>query len=205
MDFICSASFNVSELSHKKVADSENISENLTYEAVCLHLSLEILEQLLQSPFDVPSPEYEAFLRTLDRPFRVAAKYTAARGFEITCSSLSMIENTPVLLLVVGGSMIVIINLSNGQVGAQFACNYSQFFPLAVRALISNSYLLTLNLSNYSHIEFAPSATFPARWTFWSFVPFQSNHKKRKLTSSKDILFQGTPMPIIEIRNLRGS
>lgn len=123
-----STSFNVSELSHKKVTDSGN----LTYEAVCLHLSLEVLEQLLQSPFDVPSPEYEALLRRLDKPFRVAAKYTAARSLQITCPSLSMIENTPALLLVVGGSMIVLISLSNGQLGAQFECNPSQFFPLAV-------------------------------------------------------------------------
>jgi len=126
-----SISFNVSELSHKRATDAGN----LTYEAVCLHLSLEVLEQLLQSPFDVHSPEYEAFLRGLDKPFRVAAKYTAARSLEITCPSLSAIENTPALLLVVGGSMIVIINLSNGRVGAQFECNYSQFFPLAVRTL----------------------------------------------------------------------
>lgn len=131
VDFDRSVSFNVSELSHKKAT----YSENLMYEAVCLHLSLEVLEQLLQSPFDVPSPEYENFLLGLDRPFRVAAKYAAARGLEITCSSLTMIENTPALILVVGGSMIVIISLSNGQVGAQFACNPSQFYPLAVRTL----------------------------------------------------------------------
>lgn len=125
------SSFNVSELSHKKVT----YSDELSYEAVCLHLSLEVLEQLLQSPFDVPSPEYETFLLGLNRPFRVAAKYIAARGLEITCPSLTVIENTPALLLVVGGSVIVIINLSNGQIGAQFECTHSQSFPLAVRTL----------------------------------------------------------------------
>lgn len=128
LDFNRSASFNVSELSHKKAT----YSGNLTYEAVCLHLSLEVLEQLLQSPFDVPSPEHEAFLLGLNRPFRVAARYTAPQSLEITYPSLTVIENTPALLLVVGGSAIVIISLSNGQVGALFECNHSQFYPLAV-------------------------------------------------------------------------
>jgi hypothetical protein len=135
----------VSELTHKKAI----FTGDLTYEAVCLHLSLEVLEQLLQSPFDVHSPEHEAFLLGLDKPFRVAAKYTAARGLEITYPSLTMIENTPALLLVVGGSTIVIISLSNGQVGVQFECNHSQFYPLAVCILfliISNFELLTHDL-----------------------------------------------------------
>lgn len=123
-----SASFNVSELSHKRAT----YTGNLTYEAVCLHVSLEVLEQLLQSPFDVPSSEHETFLLGLSRPFRVAAKYTASPGLEISCPSLTVIEKTPALLLVVGGSMITIINLSNGQLGAQFECNHSQFYPLAV-------------------------------------------------------------------------
>ena len=137
LEFNSSASFNVSELSHKKAT----YTGNLTYEAVCLHLSLEVLEQLLQSPFDVPSPEHEAFLLSLDRPFRVAARYTAPPSLEITYPSLTVIENTPALLLVVGGSMIVIISLYNGQVGAQFQCNHSQFYPLAVRTvLVSISY-----------------------------------------------------------------
>jgi hypothetical protein len=128
LDFNRSASFNVSELTHKKAT----YTRNLTYEAVCLHISLEVLEQLLQSPFDVHSPEHEAFLLGLDRPFRVAARYIAPQSFEITYPSLTVIENTPVLLLVVGGAGIVIISLSNGQVGAQFECNQSQFYPLAV-------------------------------------------------------------------------
>jgi hypothetical protein len=130
LDFNRSASFNVSELTHKKAT----YTGNLTYEAVCLHISLEVLEQLLQSPFDVPSPEHETFLLGLDRPFRVAARYTAPQSFEITHPSLTVIENTPALLLVVGGSGIVIVSLSNGQVGVQFECNQSQFYPLAVRA-----------------------------------------------------------------------
>ena len=142
MDFTPSASYNVSELSHKKAT----YSGNLTYEAVCLHISLEVLEQLLQSPFDVPSPEHEAFLLGLDRPFRVAARYTAPQNFDITFPSLTVIENTPALLLVVGGSGIVVISLSNGQVGALFECNNSQFYPLAVRTLhkLSISQLLTV-------------------------------------------------------------
>ena len=136
-----SASFNVSELSHKKAT----YTGNLTYEAVCLHISLEVLEQLLQSPFDILSPEHEAFLLGLDRPFRVAARYIAPQGFEISYPSLTVIENTPALLLVVGGSGIVIISLSNGQVGAQFECNHSQFYPLVVRIFshISIPQLLT--------------------------------------------------------------
>ena len=132
LDFNRSASFNVSELSHKKAT----YNGNLTYEAVCLHLSLEVLEQLLQSPFDVPSPEHEAFLLSLDRPFRVAARYAAPQNLEITYPSLTVIENTPALLLVVGVSAIVIISLSNGQVGAQFECSHSQFYPLAVRTFL---------------------------------------------------------------------
>ena len=161
LDFNRFTSFNVSELSHKKAT----YTRNLTYEAVCLHISLEVLEQLLQSPFDVPSPEYEAFLLGLDRPFRVAARYIAPEGFEITHPSLTVIGNTPALLLVVGGSAIAIISLSNGQVGAQFECNQSQSYPLAVRTfLISISYLLTQPIF-YSRIGFALSVTFPARPT----------------------------------------
>lgn len=137
-----SASFNVSELSHKRAT----YTGNLTYEAVCLHISLEVLEQLLQSPFDVPSHEHEAFLLSLNRPFRVAARYTAPQSLEIAYPSLTVIENTPALLLVVGGSAIVIISLSNGQVGAQFECNHSQFYPIAVRTfLLSISLLLNSN------------------------------------------------------------
>jgi hypothetical protein len=132
LDLNHSASFNVSELSHKKAT----YTGDLTYESVCLHLSLEVLEQLLQSPFHVPSPEHEAFLQGLDRPFRVAARYTAPRSLEITYPSLTVIQNTPALLLVVGGSMIVIISLSNGHVGAQFECNRSQSYPLAVSTFL---------------------------------------------------------------------
>ena len=130
--FIRSASFNVSELSHKKAT----YAGNMTYEAVCLHISLEVLEQLLQSPFDIHSPEHEAFLLNLDRPFRVAARYIAPQNFNITHPSLTVIENTPALLLVVGGSGIVIISLSNGQVAALFECNNSQFYPLSVRVFL---------------------------------------------------------------------
>ena len=138
-DFNRSASFNVSELSHKKAT----YTGNLTYEAVCLHISLEVLEQLLQSAFDVSSPEHEAFLLGLDRPFRVAARYTAPQSLEITHPSLTMIEDTPALLLVIGGTAIVIISLSNGQVGVQFECNHSQFYPLAVRILLISNFLVT--------------------------------------------------------------
>ena len=175
----------------------------MTYEAVCLHVSLEVLEQLLQSPFDIPSPEHEAFLLSLNRPFRVAAKYTAARSLEITCPSLTVIQNTPALLLVVGGSMIVIISLSNGQVGAQFECNHCQFYPLAVCIFLVINYELLTRPIFYSRIGFALFVIFLARLTFWSFVPSQSNHKKRNVTSLNDILSQGTPISIIEIRKLR--
>ena len=130
------SSFNVSELSHKKAT----YAGNLTYEAVCLHISLEVLEQLLQSPFDVLSHEHQTFLRGLDRPFRVAARYTAPQSFEISFPSLTVIENTPALLLVVGGAGIVIISLSNGQVGAQFELNQSQFYPLVVSIFLSHKY-----------------------------------------------------------------
>ena len=132
------SSFNVSELSHKKAT----YTGNLTYEAVCLHISLEVLEQLLQSPFDVLSHEHQTFLRGLDRPFRVAARYIAPQSFEISFPSLTVIENTPALLLVVGGAGIVIISLSNGQVGAQFELNQSQFYPLVVSIFLSHKYLI---------------------------------------------------------------